>query len=190
MIGYDWLVQDFAIHLSKNSQICVINPFWKTGVAWAKKHQHEPWFGRAFKGSPSGAETTTKCHENHFTSKKLELQKAFSYQNYPKPMVTNLILEFFLFEQLSTSPRIFQLVVGVVFLKATSNSLPCCLGAPNRITHTRQEVFCAHNVKAFHLNPIRRHTTQHNLQQKASASKKKDPKEKWGSITFIIEKLK
>jgi len=45
------------------------------------------------KRSPAGAETTTKCHENNFTSKNLELQKAFSCQNYPKPMVPNLILE-------------------------------------------------------------------------------------------------
>ena len=95
-------------------------------------------------------------------------------------------------EHLSTSSQIFQLIVGMVFLKATSNSLPCflgALGAPNRITHTHApRSFLCPQCEGIppKSNPAAHNTTQHNLQQKASAFKKKDLEEKWRSITFII----
>ena len=99
---------------------------------------------------------------NHFTNKKIGASKCFQIPKLSK------IYSYKSLESLSWAvEHIFPDISANCWCFFSFKPITChvFLGAPNRITHTCQEVFCAHDVKAFHLKSKLRHGTRKALRK-------------------------
>lgn len=175
MIGYDWLVQDFAIHHSKNSQIRVINPFWKTGGAWAKKAPTWTMVRQSLQG------ITFRCRTNQqkFGASKSfqlpKLSKAYGSKSHSRVFFCWAV------EQISLD---ISASCWCGFLKATSNSLPWCFGCPQQDhTHAPRGFLCPQCEGI----PPKSNLAAHNTTQPPAESFGIQKERPWGKM--VINKI-